>query len=179
MIAEMKNQFHVPVMAKITGKEPMEILKAFEAQGKFNPVTQTITFSAEDIKGEYDVKVKAGSTLPLDKMTRDKVLDQVLQIGAQMASVPSLPPFMSEIMKERLKDYDMPQLTKAFNDQAEAQAAQQQEAAANEDVNTEKTRAEAAKRTAQTKQIEVDTLIKGIQAAGKATGELAPEESLT
>src|SRR4029077_1002729 len=124
LVLQMKNNFDVPYIAKITGKEPPEIIKAFAQQGRFNPASQTITFTSEDIKGEFDVGIKVGSTLPLDIATRDHILDSVLQTGAQMAAVPSIPPFLAEVIKERLKDYEIKGLERAF-DQQMAGAAQQ------------------------------------------------------
>lgn len=178
MLAHMKNQFIVPTFAKITGNEPPEIIQAFQDQGIYDPRAKMIRFSADDIKGEYDVTVKAGSTVPLDKMNRDKVLDSVLQVGAQMASLPSIPPFIAEVLKERLHDYDMKGLERAFKQQEEAAARQQEQQSMEGNAQQEKVKAEAAKRAAQTQNINVDTLIKGIQATGKATGVLGPEESL-
>lgn len=179
LIIQMKSNFDVPYIARITGKEPPEIIQAFKDQGIFDPVSQTIQFTKEDISGEFDVSVKVGSTLPLDKMTRDKILDQVMTMGAQMASVPSVPPFLAEVIKERLRDYEIKGLEAAFDEQE--QAAQQQEVAksADQQVQTQKVQAETAKRNAQAQNVQVDTLLKGLQGGGKALGLLGPEESLT
>jgi hypothetical protein len=178
LIAHMKDHFVVETMAKITGKEPPEILKAFQDQGKFNPGSGMITFTSEDIKGEYDVTVKSGSTLPLDKGTRDKILDQVMQTGAQMAAVPTLPPFMAEVMKERLRDYDIKGLEVAFDQQMQSQqqAASQQEATS--DLDSQKVMAETSKRQAQAQQINVDTIIKSANSVARATDMISPEVSL-
>lgn len=179
MIAHMKHQFVVPTMAKITGKEPPEIIAAFQSQGRLNPATGMIQFSAEDIKGEYDVSVKAGSTLPLDKMTRDKILDNVLTIGAQMAAAPAIPPFVAEVIKERLKDYEIKSLEVAFRQQLEGQEQARSEQEATGDIENQKVLAEAQKRQAQAQQINVETVIKGAQAVGKASGVMEKELSLT
>lgn len=179
MMFQMKGQFMVDTYAKITGNEPQEIIKAFQDQGKFDPVSGMIRFNTEDIKGEYDVTIKAGSTLPMDKANRDRTLDQVLQIGAQMAGAQNLPPFMAEVIKERLREYDIKALEVAFDDQQKNQAQQQQDQQAESEINSQKTVAETDKRQAQAHQINVDTILKSAQAAGKASGVLAPEESLT
>lgn len=115
-------------VVKVTGNEPAEILRAFQDQGRYDPISQTIKFKSEDIKGEYDVSCKAGSTLPLDKLGRDRILSEVMTTGAQMASLPSIPPFMSEVIKERLRDYDIPSLEQAFEEQEQQadQAAEEQ-----------------------------------------------------
>lgn len=178
LIAHMKNQLYVPTLVKITGKEPPEIIKAFQEQGKYNPATQTISFTAEDIKGEFDVTVKSGSTLPLDKGTRDKILDQVMQTGAQLSSVSSIPPFMAEIIKERLRDYEIKSLEAAFEQQMQSQEQNSENQQAAGDIESQKILAETAKRQAQAQQINVETVIKGANAVGRAADTLPPEVSL-
>lgn len=179
LIMQMKNNFDVPYIASVTGKEPPEIIKAFQQQGIYDPTSQTIRFDKTQIEGEFDVSVKAGSTLPLDKGTRDQILNSVYQMSVPLASAPSIPPFIGEIIKELLKDYEMKGLEAAFEKQ-QADATQQQQAqSAERDVNDQKTMAETAKRNAQAQNVQIDTLIKGVQAAGKGTGILTPEESLT
>lgn len=179
LIMQMKNNFDVPFIARVTGKEPPEIIKAFQDQGIYDPASQTIKFDKSAIQGDFDVSVKAGSTLPLDKGTRDQLLNNVYQMSIPLASAPSIPPFIGEIVKELLKDYELKGLEAAFQEQQAAAQKQQQEQAAQTSVNDQKTMAETAKRNAQAQNVQVDTLLKGIQGAGKATGILAPEESIT
>lgn len=179
LIFQMKNNFQIPYIANITGKEPPEIIEAFKQQGIYDPVSKTITFTAKNIKGEFDVDVKAGSTLPLNKQTRDQILDRVMETGVQIASAGSLPPFLAEVMKERLKDFDIKALEVAFEDQQRQQAEQNAQKESSEDVTIQKTKAEARKRDAQATDIQLDSLIKGVQATGKATGDLPAEVSLT
>lgn len=179
IIMQMKNNFDVPYIAKVTGKEPPEIIQAFQDQGIYDPASRTIKFTKDQIQGDFDAGIKAGSTLPLDKGTRDMILNKVYQMSIPLASAPSIPPFIGEIVKEMLKDYDIQGLEKAFDDQ-EVAAQQKQEAQQQEgDVQTQKVQAETAKRNAQAQNIQLDSLIKGVQAQGKATGVLSPEESLS
>lgn len=179
LIMQMKNNFDVPYIASITGQEPPEIIKAFMDQGIFDPASQTIKFDKNQIKGEFDVSVKAGSTLPLDKGTRDMILKDVYQMSIPLAQAPSIPPFIEEIIKELLHDYEMPGLEKAFRDQQAATAQKQEMESSDADINAQKVQADTAKRNAQAQNVQIDTVIKGINAAGKATGMLSPEESLT
>jgi len=179
LIMQMKANFDVPYIAKITGKEPPEIIQAFKDQGIYDPASQTIKFDKSAIQGDFDVSVKAGSTLPLDKGTRDKILNSVYQMSIPLAQAPSVPPFIAEIVKELLKDYEIKGLEAAF-DQQQKEAQQKSEMEAQQvGVNDQKTMAETAKRNAQAQNVQIDTLIKGVQATGKATGVLNPEESLT
>lgn len=179
LIMQMKNNFDVPFIAKITGKEPPEIIQAFQQQGIFDPVSQTIKFDKSQIQGDFDVSVKAGSTLPLDKGTRDTILKEVYQMSVPLANAPSIPPFIGEIIKELLKDFEIKSLEGAFDEQEQATAQRGEAMAQTAALQNQKTQAEAAKRSAQAQQVQVDTIIKGVNAAGKATGVLAPEESLT
>lgn len=179
LIMQMKNNFDVPYIARITGKEPPEIIKAFQDQGMYDPASQTIKFDKTAIQGDFDVSVKAGSTLPLDKGTRDKILNNVYQMSVPLASAPSVPPFIAEIIKELLKDYEIKGLEQAFDDQMQMASQQQQAQSQEADVNTQKVQAETAKRNAQAQNVQIDTLLKGIQGAGKATGVIDPKESIT
>lgn len=179
LVMQMKNNFDVKYIARITGKEPPEIIQAFQQQGIYDPVSRTIKFDKEDIRGEFDVSIKMGSTLPLDKGTRDKLLTSVYQMSIPLAQAPSIPPFIAEIVTELLKDYDIQGLEQAFEKQQQESGQKQMEQSQAGMIDAGKTQAETAKRNAQAQQIQVDTLIKGVQAAGKATGQLSPDESLT
>src|SRR4029077_15909684 len=132
------------------------------------------TFTSEDIKGEFDVGIKVGSTLPLDIATRDHILDSVLQTGAQMAAVPSIPPFLAEVIKERLKDYEIKGLERAFDQQMAGAAQQKQGEALQQETEKAKTEAETQKRKSQSAQINADTIIKTANALGKASGDIHP-----
>lgn len=179
LIAHMKANFDLPQMVRITGREPVEIIKAFATNGKFDASSQTIQFDKNDIKGEYDVSVQAGSTLPLDKLAREQQLKEILGMAVPLASAPSLPPFIAEVVKELLKDYEIKGLELAFDQQQKAIQAKEGEQAQTAQVEMDKVKAEGAKREAQAKQINVDTIIQGAQALGKATGVLNPDVSLT
>lgn len=179
LVMQMKNNFDMDYIAKITGKEPPEILKAFEGQGIYDPVSKTLKFNKEDIQGEYDVSIKMGSTLPLDKGTRDKVLTNVYQMSIPLAQAPSIPPFIAEIVTELLRDYDIKGLEQSFETQQQDAQQKMQAMMQKAEIDQNKVQAETSKRNAQAQQIQVDTLIKGVQAAGHATGELPPEVALT
>lgn len=179
LIMQMKNNFDVPFIAKITGQEPPEIIQAFQQQGIFDPASQTIKFTKDQIQGDFDATIKAGSTLPLDKGTRDEILKSVYQMSIPLASAPSIPPFIGEIVKELLQDYQIKGLETAFDQQEQATQQKQQLASSQADIEDQKTMADTNKRNAQAQNIQIDSVIKGVQAHGKAVGALQPEESLT
>lgn len=179
IIMQMKANFDLPYVASITGKEPPEILQAFKDQGIYDPVSRTLKFDKSAIQGDFDISIKAGSTLPLDKGTRDKILMNVYQMSVPLASAPSIPPFIASIIKELLKDYEIKELEVAFDEQMKAQEQSAGQQTYTQAVEVQKTQSETAKRNAQAQNVQLDSLIKGINAAGKATGDLAPEESLS
>lgn len=179
LMAYRKNNLKVEEVVKVTGKEPVEIIKAFQEQGKYDPQTNSIKFSKDDIKGEYDVSVKPGSTLPLDKNTRDQVLDRVIEMSIPLASAPSIPPFLAEAIKERLKGYDIKGLELAFDQQQQQAAQNSQNKAEIEGADVAKVTAETAKRNAQASQIQAETVIKTANALGKTAGLIPNELSMT
>lgn len=178
LIMQMKNNFDVPYIASITGQEPPEIIQAFKDQGIYDPASQTIKFDKSQIEGDFDVSVKAGSTLPLDKMTRDKILNSVYQMSIPLASAPSVPPFIAEIVKELLKDYGIKGLEQAFDQQQAAVAQKDQGNAMEQEAQMAKTESETQKRQAQAQQINTETVISTANAMGKASGDIHPDASL-
>lgn len=166
LIAHMQANFDLEQVIKITGERPAEVIQAFG--NKYDPKTQTIRFTKDDIQGQYGVKVKAGSTLPLDKQTRMAILQQVLQSAEQLAAMPQLPPFIQVVISEILRDYDIEELKVAFKAQSDAAAQSQGDASHEKAVEVDKTQAEADKRKAQAANIQADTTIKTGEALYKA-----------
>jgi hypothetical protein len=138
---------------------------------RYDPVSSTITFSKEDIQGEYDVEVRAGSTLALDKQARTQILSLILEKAAQLAALPSIPPFLETVIEELLRDYDIESIKEAFAKQQEQAQMEQGKQTAMEQVQTAKTAAEADKRKAQADQIRTETALTGSQAILNAAKE--------
>ena len=179
LMAHRKANLDMDMVVNVTGNEPPEILKAFEGQGVYDPKTRTFHFSKDQIQGEYDLSIKEGSTLALDKTTRDQTLREVYQMSMPLASAPSVPPFIAEVFKELLKDFEIKGLEKAFDDQQAASAQKEQGNAMAQESQMAKVESETQKRQAQAQQIHTDTVIKTAQALGKASGDIHPEVSLT
>lgn len=159
LIAHMKSDFDVEQAVKITGEPPDVVLKAFG--DKYDPVSQTVTFTKDDIVGEYDVEVRAGTTLALDKQTRTQILSMVLDKAAQLAALPSIPPFLETVIMELLRDYDIQSLEEAFARQQDEMKVKQGQDAAVQQVDAAKTQAETDKRSAQADQIRAETATMG------------------
>jgi hypothetical protein len=163
MMVHLKANFDFDTMVKVTGDTPEEVIESLGTN--YNPVTKMVKFTEDDIKGEYDVEIKSGSTVPLDKGTRVQILETVLQTVATVASQGPMSPFMNALIQEILRDYDIKSLQEAYKMEQEmaSQNAEKQDQV--EQVDTNKTMAEAAKREAQAGQIHVETEIASQDAA--------------
>lgn len=155
LIAHMKSDFDVEQAVKITGEPPDAVLEAFGE--RYDPVSNSVTFTKEDITGEYDVEVRAGSTLALNKENRTQVLSSILEKAGQLAALPSIPPFIEAIISELLRDFDIQSLEMAFRQQQEQAQMNMGKDTALQQLDAKKTNAEAEKRTAQAEQIRAET----------------------
>lgn len=155
LLAHMKANFDVEQTARIVDETPEEVIEAFK--DKFNPETGTVVFSKEDIAGEYDVEVKAGSTLPLNKQARVMILREVLELAVKIQG--PVPLFAKVIILDLLRDYQLPQLKDAFEIQAMQAEKQAAEAAKEQSIDKAKIVAETEKRKAQADQIDLESAI--------------------
>lgn len=155
MMFHLKGNFDFEQTVKLTGDTPDEVIEALGEN--YDPTNRTVTFSPEDIEGEYDVDVKAGSTLPLDKQNRMQMLETILQTVAQVVSNAPMSNFLAALVGELLNDYDIKSLKEAYEMDVQAAEQQKQQEAQQQQPDEMKTMAEAAKRQAQSQQIQVDT----------------------
>lgn len=173
MMAHLKANFDFGSFVKITGEPPEAIMEALK--DNIDPATGRVTFTSEEIEGEYDVDVKSGSTLPLNKETKAQIYEIVLQSVAQVASRGAMSPFLFAVIKGILDGYDMKDLEEAFQAEVMQMQKQQQEQAGQQSVEEQKVGAEAMKRQAQAQQITVDTQIQAQEAAIGPLGRAAME----
>lgn len=168
MMSHLKANFDFEQTIKITGDTPEEIIQALGPN--YDPQTGQVTYAPEDIQGDYDVDVKAGSTLPMDKQTRIQVMETILQTVATVTVQGPMSPFLNALIQELLKDYDIKSLEEAY--QLEVEQAQQAKAEAQgqQSIEDQKIGAEAAKRQAQAEQIGVETEIQSQEAAAGPIG---------
>jgi len=157
MMFNLKGNFDFEQTIKITGEIPEKVIQALGQN--FNPETGQVTFTPADIEGEYDVEIKAGSTLPLDKQTRQQTMEIIMNTLAQVTSRGPVSPFLNALIQEILKDYDIKSLQEAYA--MEVAQVQEAQAKAQQDKNVEdkKTEAETAKRAAQAQQIQIDSVM--------------------
>lgn len=157
MLSKLKSNFDFEEAVRITGETPDEIIAALGEN--YDPITKTVRFTPEEIQGEYDVEIKSGSTLPMDKQTKMQVLEIVGQVIAQAATSGLASNLVVAWLGEMLDGFDIKSLKEAYAlDLQVAQEAKEQ--AAQEQVpDQEKTQMEAAKREAQARQITAETEI--------------------
>lgn len=156
MKVNLEGNFDLEETIKITGEMPEKVIQALGQN--YDSQTQTVKFTPEDIKGEYDVDIKAGSTLPLNKENRTRISEMILNTIAQVvASGKNISPFLNAIIQSILKDSDMKGFQEAYDLEVQEKIKAAQEKQGEQSVEQQKTQAEAAKRIAQAEQIKVDT----------------------
>lgn len=156
MMAHMKAHFNLEQVVQITGDTPEQVIQAFP-ENKFNPETGTLTFTPEDIQGEYDVEVKAGSTLSMDKETRRRIYETILQTIGPVVSRGPVGPFMKELVVGILDDYDVKKLEVAFQQEQDQAAQAAEQAAQAQKLEQAKVYSETEKRIAQAGETDAKT----------------------
>lgn len=156
MMFHLEANFDFEQALKITGDVPEKIIQALGSN--FNPQTGIVKFTPSDIEGEYDVDIKSGSTLPLNKENRMQTLEIVLQSIAQVVGKAPISPFMNELVQELLKDYEIKGLEEAYQLEVKQFREAQQAQAEQTSIQDQKTLAEAEKRKAQSEQIHQETM---------------------
>jgi hypothetical protein len=153
MLMHLKDDFDFDEAIKITGWAPEELLQALGTH--FDPVNGTITFSAEEISGDYDVEIKAGSTLPLNREVKGKIIDTLIQTLGNV-NQEGVSPMLNALITERLDEFDIKSLKEAYSQ--EQQLKDQEEQRKSQEVNaTEaKAKSQAAKNIASSDKISAE-----------------------
>lgn len=111
-----------PKYVRITGMSPEEIQQAFQG---LQTDANGFYFTKDDIQGEYDIEVKAGSTLPMNRENRIKVIEALLNpavaqaIGIMQGPIPPTPTGL-ELGKELIRELDLKGVEKAYEQQINA-----------------------------------------------------------
>lgn len=112
-IIQLVKQFQVmPRYARLIEQDPTQVQQTigqrFDGQG--------LMFTKKDIQGDYDVEVKAGSTIPLSKENRLKILSQMLSLGPSIGVAPNGP--VSRAIGEVIfRDLDIQEVKKAYEEE--------------------------------------------------------------
>lgn len=150
MMKHLKANFDFEETVRITGESPQELMDALGDH--LDPVTKTVKFSPDDIAGDYDVEIKAGSTLPLNRETKTQLLQSIIQtLGAVQEQ--GVSPLLRTLIGELLDEFDMKSLKEAFAQEQQANDQQAQVQQQDTDAIEVKARSQAAKNIAQTDKI--------------------------
>lgn len=136
LVALVKQLGTTPYYIRILGINSPELQKAIaerpSVQGE-EAITDAggFTFTKEDIQGEYDISIVAGSSTPLNKQARMNTIMSALELLPRTGVTPGSPVYgvFGRILAE---EFDMPEILQAIEQEAQRQAQlmqQQQEQA--------------------------------------------------
>ncbi len=115
-VIQLIKQFQdIEKYVRITGKMPQEVEASLKAFPGFDGTG--VLFSKKDIQGEFDVEVKAGSTIPINKENRLKILEAILTLGPSIGISPGGPVAMA-IGREIVRDLEIAEAEKAYDEEA-------------------------------------------------------------
>lgn len=167
MIALLQQFADVPYYVRVTGQTPEEVMQAIQKrpsaqqQGMGAVTNQSgFTFTKEDIKGEFDLEIVAGSTAPLDKANTLDTILQIMQLMPQMGVMPGGPLYgaIGNIMAEQLGIEEIKEAIKqeaVFMDQQKQKLAQQQDDMQNMEVAKQSAKTQIDSEKVATKQSQV------------------------
>ena len=113
-LIQLMKQFQLtPKYARALGEDTATLAQQLKGSG-FDG--QGLTFTKDDIQGDFDVEAKAGSTIPLSKENRLKVLTQILALGPAMGILPG-GKVARAVGKEILRDLGIPDAEKAWTEE--------------------------------------------------------------
>ena len=107
-----------PKYVRITGMTPEAINEAFGALQGVQVDATGIKFTREAIQGDYDIEAKAGSTLPLNRENKVKLIESSLQLGPILGVIPGSPTSIA-LGKALFRELDMLEVSEAFDQQAQ------------------------------------------------------------
>lgn len=175
MLFHMLGNFDFERVVKVVDETPEEVIQ--ELGDRFDPATRSVTFTEEEIKGEYDIEIVAGSTLPLNEETQEATLKEILERVAPIAGQGAISPFVNALIQELLRKYKIKSIEEAYKMElqlAEEAAAQRQ---GQQSVEDQKTMADAKKREAQAMEVSADAEIKRQDASIGPEGRAAMESA--
>ena len=86
-------------------------------------------FTKDDIQGEYDVEAKVGSTLPLNRENKVKIIETAIEIGPALGIVAGSPASIA-LGKALFRELDMKEVSDAYDQQAQMMEQMQKMSAA-------------------------------------------------
>lgn len=113
LVALMKQFYDTPRYVAITGMTIAEVTDKM-GLGTDNVEPNGIVFTKEDIQGEFDIEVKAGTTLPLNKEQRLRIIEGLLETLPKTGLQPGNPVSMA-VLGELFRELDLQEVVKAFD----------------------------------------------------------------
>lgn len=130
VIALMKQFQTTPRYVRITGMDEQQIAEAFSTTPGVIVDGNGIKFTKDAIQGDYDVEAKAGSTLPLNRENKVKIIEGVLNPAmAQILGIMPGSPTATALGKALFRELDIKEVEDAFDQQSQQMQAQQAQAA--------------------------------------------------
>lgn len=130
MIALLQQLADVPFYVRLTGDEFQAIQQALSSRPSANVQgaiagPNGFTFTKDDISGEFDLEVVAGSTMPLDRTQTMQTINQIIPEFPALGVMPGGPvaQAIGSLLAENL---EIPQLEKAMQDEAALKQQMQQ-----------------------------------------------------
>lgn len=117
-IALLKQFQTTPKYVRITGMKPEAIAEAFGTLSGVQVDETGIKFTREAIQGEYDIEAKAGSTLPLNRENKVKLIESSIQLGPAIGVIPGSPTSIA-LGKALFRELDMIDVQEAYDQQAQ------------------------------------------------------------
>lgn len=117
LVALLQQLADLPYFVRISGDDPEQIIQGLETRASANKpgaITSAdgFTFTKEDIQGEFDFEVVAGSTKPLNSEQKMKTLEMIAQLLPQLGGIPG-GPVTQWLGNEVADEIDMPGLKQA------------------------------------------------------------------
>jgi len=130
LVSLVKQFVDMPYYVRILGHNSPELQAAVQERASAmqdSAVTnqEGFTFTGEDIEGEFDLEVVAGTSTPLDKAEKLKSILQLIELAPKAGAIPG-GPFIGTLAKVFVEEMNMPELIMAL--EAEQQMKQQQQA---------------------------------------------------
>lgn len=175
LMAHMMGNFDIEKVVKVVGGTPEEVIA--QLGDLYDPESQSVRFTEEQIKGEYDVEVKAGSTLPLNEETQEGLLKEILETIAPITVQGPMSPTVNAVIQELLGKYKIKSIEEAYKMELQMAAEAKAKAEGQQNVEDMKTAAEAKKREAQSQQVMAETEITMQEAAMGPAGRAMMERA--
>lgn len=136
-VALLKQLADVPFYVRTTGEDEQTVIEGLQLRPSASQpgsITDStgFTFTKNDIIGEYDIEVVAGSTAPLDSDMKMQRLLEILNLLPQLGALPG-GPVIATIGLGLAEELDMPEVVQAITEEMKlAKQRQEQQAAQQE-----------------------------------------------